>query len=130
MRVGHDDTRVHIVGCTASILHDSYFRPYLNKAESGPVPARCNARQRIAIGPRLIPLCPRYFRLVYDLIRFTKNRERGRFRTNREIARNCVRIGESYRVLFRREYTYVYIYIYMCIFAPPLIPSMSMLNGS
>lgn len=99
-----------LVGRTASILHDSYFRPYLNKAESGPVPARCNARQRIAaaIGRRLIPLCPRYFRLVYDLIRdFVFTREKSREGEISNESRNCVRIGESYRVLFPRGYTYV-----------------------
>lgn len=85
-----------LVGCAASILHDSYFRPCLNKAESGPVPARCNARQRIAaaIGPRLIPLCPRYFRLVYDLIRF-RVYEKWREREISNESRNCSKLRKN-----------------------------------
>lgn len=114
-----------LVGCTASILHDSYFRPYLNKAESGPVPARCNARQRIAaaIGRRLIPLCPRYFRWC---LRFNK-----RFRV---YARKIARGGNFERIAKLRKNRWIVSSfiskgIYICL-PPPLIPSMSMVNRS
>lgn len=52
-----------LVGCAASILHDSYFRPCLNKAESGPVPAMHRRRDWATINtimPQIFSACLRF----------------------------------------------------------------------